>query len=249
MTYKYSQEEEMRLVRLAQQGCTKSQNLLIVDNLERITKLANKYSRTWVPSSDLVNEGVIAFIQSIPGFDANNTHRFYTYACHKIKGRMIDTYYSSTAILSVTPSVLRKAYKLYATIKRLEAELSRFPTDAEIQEHTGILPRQLANLRRVYKQTNTVDADELGDLHAPKKHAPYNTLEELQRLQALTKSMSTLPERERALIEARYGFYGSEEVTFKDLGARLGVSESRAHQILNKGMRIMRNQPSLQMAA
>ncbi len=187
-----------------------------------------------VEFDDLASYGIFGLIDAIDKFDNNRGVKFETYAQLRIRGAIIDYL---REIDWLPRSVRQKAKELERAYTELENELGRSVTDKEISEKLGV------TLEEFHKKISTVStyalvslddlldqkreiADDEGDLAAPE------LMEGEELKDALIENISTLPEKEKRIIELYY----FEELTYKEIGKILGVSESRVSQLHTKSI-------------
>jgi RNA polymerase sigma factor for flagellar operon FliA len=177
-----------------------------------------------VDSTDLVSDGVIGLIDAIDKFQPERGLKFQTYAVPRIRGAIVD---GLRAADWVPRSVRDKVKDVERAQLRLEARLSRTPTDEEIAEELGMPLAQLRDILGKASYANVMSLDELGGATdwapTPVHHGPENDEVRARLLPAIRE----LPERDRIIV-ALYYFEG---LTLAEIGHVLGVSESRVSQL------------------
>jgi RNA polymerase sigma factor for flagellar operon FliA len=195
-----------------------------------------------VDRSDLVSYGVFGLIDAIDKFDPERGYRFETYAIARIKGNMLDELRS---LDWVPRSVRRKARAIETACRRLEGQLHRAPTDAELAESLGMSHDQLQHALSQLSLVNLVtfdamvgsspDGDEamtVSDVLVDGADGPGALVEMAELRRSLAEAIDRLPDRER-LVVALYYFDG---LTLAEIGEVLGVTESRTCQIHGKAV-------------
>lgn len=187
-----------------------------------------------LPSSvqidDLIQSGMIGLLEAARQYDPSQGASFQTYAGIRIRGAMLD----EMRKLDWTPrSVHRKSREVAEAIHILEHRVGRDPKDQEIAEFMGIGLDELHNILQDASSAKLFsidqDAEENGETHTIRGDTP----EPLAMLQdggfknALAEAIGQLPEREQLVMSLYY----DEELNLKEIGAVLGVSESRVSQI------------------
>lgn len=192
---------------------------------------------------DLISQGLLGLIDAVDHYDPARGVRFSTYATIRIRSRILD---SLRAMDWLSRSVRRRARQVQSAIFNLQSTLGRPPEEEEIAAHLGI---SLAELREALMQANQVilsleteDQDgepglSLGDI-LPDDHAvdPLEEISEAELLERLKQVLAELPERERLLISLYY----HNELTMREIGALLNVSESRVCQMHAKAILSLR---------
>ncbi len=196
-----------------------------------------------VDEQDLVSYGLLGLIGAIERFDPDREIKFETYAIARIKGAIIDELRS---LDWVPRSVRTRARQIERAIAELERSLMRAPTDAEIANKIGISGEELEESLTEISRTSIAALDELWspsggggdqvslidtieDEHGPN---PEVTLEQTELKEALGEAISRLPEREKLVVTLYY----YEELTLREIGEVLGVTESRVSQLHTKAV-------------
>jgi len=184
---------------------------------------------------DLAHQGLMGLIDAVDHYDPKFNTRFSTYASLRIRGKVMD--YMRTADW-MPRSARKRARMIQKSISNLWAENSREPTDGEIAQRMGInveeVQQGLADSSRVLVSLDMmldVDRDNDSSLHerlADEKQAdPQKTLEEKDLMTDVISSIKELPEREQLVLSLYY----NEELTFKEIGKVLDITESRVCQL------------------
>ena len=195
-----------------------------------------------VDQADLVSYGIFGLIDAIEKFDLGRGFKFETYAIARIKGAIIDELRS---IDWVPRSVRTKARSLEKAYTKLESELHRTPSDAEIAAELGMTDSQLQTTFSQISFIGLVALDEmlggdrgggdgmsLGDTIADAGDGPMAAYEVEEMRQVLAKAINDMPEREKIVLTLYY----YEGLTLAEIGEVLGVTESRVCQIHTKSV-------------
>ncbi|MFN3690599.1 MAG: RNA polymerase sigma factor RpoD/SigA, partial [Fimbriimonadales bacterium] len=146
-------DEELELIRRAQQGDEEAQNRLIESNLRLVISVARRYVRPGLPLEDLVQEGAIGLFKAIRNFDVERGLRFSTYAVHWIRqsvGRAAD---AQTNMIRLPNHAIDSLRKIERTRNELRAVLGKEPTHEEIAKHLEMPVSKVAKLAR-YARAN-----------------------------------------------------------------------------------------------
>ena len=211
-----------------------------------------------VDFDDLVSYGVFGLVDAVEKFDPGRGIKFETYAVARIRGAVID---GLRAIDWIPRSVRQKAKELEQTIAELEARLGRPATDREVSDSLGLTIEQYHELLAEVKGIALASLDEIwageGDddgtggvrfgemIEDSASEDPSLTVESDEVRRLLADAIDQLPERERLVV----ALYYYEELTLREIGEVLGVSESRVSQIHTKALlrlraKLSRLQPS-----
>lgn len=197
-----------------------------------IGKLVQSYNR-YIEYEDLMSWGVLGLIDAVEKFDIDKGVKFETYAYIRIRGTVID----QLRKLDWLPSGLRrKVKKIEAAYDDLEIQLGRAPEDNEVAEYLNISIPELKKLFEVSYTSNVINFDDaisstfLRYERSNSDYEPEYRLEEKVIKETLIEAINTLTEKEKIVISLYY----NDELTLKEIGAVLKVSESRVSQIHSK---------------
>jgi len=196
-----------------------------------------------VDEGDLVSYGLLGLIGAIERYDPERDVKFETYAIARIKGAIID---ELRAMDWVPRSVRSRAREIERAIAELERKLMRAPTDAEIAEKIGISEEELEDSLTEISRSSIAALDELWtvsssggdqialidtieDTEAPD---PQSSLSATEMREAIGEAIARLPEREKLVVTLYY----YEELTLREIGEVLGVTESRVSQLHTKAI-------------
>jgi RNA polymerase sigma factor for flagellar operon FliA len=195
-----------------------------------------------VDEQDLVSYGLLGLIGAIERFDPDREIKFETYAISRIKGAIIDELRS---LDWVPRSVRTRAREIERAIVELERTLMRVPTDEEIARRIGLSTQELEDSLAEISRSSMAALDELwapqggGDTIAlidtiedTSGPDPEFSLEQTELKEALGEAIARLPEREKLVVTLYY----YEELTLREIGEVLGVTESRVSQLHTKAV-------------
>ena len=223
---------------------------LINESLPLIKHIAHRVAVRLPPNveiRDLVNAGVIGLLDAVEKFEPERGVKFKTYAELRIRGAMLD----SLRELDWAPRSLRKKSKdLEKIYKRLEQRLGRSATDEEVCEELGGDMEKFHSLVDQLHGMTVGSFEDIGDSREDGSsesfinyypddgdNDPYAKFERDELAKMLAEIIDMLPERERLVLSLYY----YEEFTMKEIGALLGVNESRVSQIRTKAILRLRS--------
>jgi RNA polymerase sigma factor for flagellar operon FliA len=204
-----------------------------------------------VDENDLVSYGLLGLIGAIERYDPDRDVKFETYAIARIKGAIID---ELRAMDWVPRSVRARAREIERAMASLEAQLHRAPTDEEVAAKLGITEEELdASLTDIARSSiaaldevwtiasgsgdHIALIDTIEDADGPE---PQAHLDESETREALSEAIAALPEREKIVVTLYY----YEELTLREIGDVLGVTESRVSQLHTKAILRLRSRLS-----
>jgi RNA polymerase sigma factor for flagellar operon FliA len=196
-----------------------------------------------VDEGDLVSYGLLGLISAIERYDPDRDVKFETYAIARIKGSIID---ELRQMDWVPRSVRARARDIERAISELEAKMGRAPNEEEIAKKLGVSQEDLQDSLLEISRTSIAALDELWtvssasgdqvalidtieDTHGPE---PQSALAQTEMREALGEAIARLPEREKLVVTLYY----YEELTLREIGEVLGVTESRVSQLHTKAI-------------
>jgi len=195
-----------------------------------------------VEEGDLVSYGLLGLIGAIERFDPERDIKFETYAIARIKGSIIDELRSMDW---VPRSVRARARDIERAIAELEGKLNRAPNDEEISAKLGISEDEFQESLLEISRSSIAALDELwqssasGDpvglidtIEDPDAPEPQAAMSQTELREALGEAIARLPEREKLVVTLYY----YEELTLREIGEVLGVTESRVSQLHTKAI-------------
>lgn len=187
---------------------------------------------------DLIQAGMVGLLEALGRFDATQGATFATFASQRIRGAMMDELRTRDWL---PRSVRRSARAVDSAVRQLEQQLGRAPEENEIARH---LEMPLSEYQQLLNDTNSgqlLPFEELvadgGEPVSPEPgNSPFEQLLNGQQRQTLIDAIEALPEREKLLM----ALYYQEELNLKEVGAVLGVTESRVSQLHSQAVSRLR---------
>jgi RNA polymerase sigma factor FliA len=184
-----------------------------------------------VDQNDLISDGVVGLMEAVERFDPERGLPFQAYAVTRIRGAMLDALRQQAWVPRLVRDRIREVERAYDT---LQDRLNRTPTEAEVAREMGTT---VAALREIYAKMSYTSATAVEDLMIPDEAAPPGqALEDDAVRQMLVGHVRQLRERDQIII----AMYYYEGFTLAEIGAALGVTESRISQLHTRAMLALR---------
>ena len=238
-------EEERIIAQKMAEGDEDAKETLINSNLRLVVSIAKKYMNRGLSLLDLIQEGNIGLIKAVDKFDYTKGFKFSTYATWWIRQAITRAIADQARTIRIPVHMVETINKLTRIQRQLVQDLGREPTTEELAEAMGMEPAKIREIQKISQDPISIDkpVGEEEDSHlvdfisndelaAPEEEVARNLLKE-----DLIKALGTLTERERKVIELRFGLKDGVPMTLEQVGKKLGVTRERIRQIEAKAIR------------